>query len=166
MKRLSAKLLALGLVVCSVSGNAYAAAPTPVVYVREAAGQTDVMGVGTKNILVGTETVSEEITEQNPFLFPTEINSSKTLEAELGILNNTGPADERWKLNVATASWASQGKFINCLNENDTVTYHFYAKKAGTYTVKVTYRSGSPDNALSWSGTNVVSGTQTAGHSD
>ncbi|MGN0330467.1 MAG: discoidin domain-containing protein [Kineothrix sp.] len=36
MKRLSAKLLALGLVVCSVSGNAYAAAPTPVVIVREA----------------------------------------------------------------------------------------------------------------------------------
>ena len=35
MKRLSARLLALGLVVCSVPSNVYAASPTPIVIVRE-----------------------------------------------------------------------------------------------------------------------------------
>ncbi|MBR6770216.1 MAG: hypothetical protein IKM28_03075, partial [Lachnospiraceae bacterium] len=36
MKRLSARLLALGLVVCSVSSNVYAASPMPVVMVKDA----------------------------------------------------------------------------------------------------------------------------------
>lgn len=103
-------------------------------------------------------------TQEDPFLFPTSLNSSKTLEAELGILNNTGGTSEQWKLSVANGDWASGGKFINCLNTNDTVTYHFRAAKAGTYTVTATYRSGSNNNALSWSGTNVQSGTQSAGH--
>ena len=106
---------------------------------------------------------TELYSAEDPFYFPTTVDAREVLEAELGILENTGAADERWKLNVSTGDWASNGKFVNCLNSGDKVTYHFAARK-GTYTVTATYRSGSTNNSLSWSGTNVAAGNNAAGN--
>ena len=117
------------------------------------------------------ENAAEGLTERetysaaDPFQFPSVVDASSTLEAEFAILNNSGEG-EAWPLQIAKAGWASHGEFINCLNQNDTITFPFTAEKAGTYTVKAYYRSGDTNNSLAWSGENVTSGTKSAGAGD
>ena len=72
------------------------------------------------------------------------------MEAEFAELHNTGAADEKWKLSVSDGDWASNKKFINCLNGDDTIAIPYKVEKPGTYHVKLTYRSGSADNSLAW----------------
>ena len=109
-------------------------------------------------------------TEANPFNFPTEENGDAViLEAEYSILHNVELAsDGQWALCVADADWASNGKFVNCLNQQDTISIPYYAEKAGTYSFTVYYRSGDPNNALSWTEENgkITSGSVTAGAGD
>ena len=106
-------------------------------------------------------------TEANPYLFPVELGTTNTLEAEYAALENTGGADEQWKLNVSTGDWASNGKFVNCLNQNDIMRIPYKAETAGTYEVTVTYRSGDPNNKLSFTDTagNIVAQDVVAGAS-
>lgn len=89
-------------------------------------------------------------TEANRFQFPTEEDKTATLEAEYFTLQNTGD-NEKWPLQVSEAEWASNGKFVNSLNENDVISVPYFAEKIGTYTITVTYRSGSAVNSLAWS---------------
>ena len=105
-------------------------------------------------------------TEANPFAFPEKEGETKTLEAEYAILHNTGE-NEDWPLEVAKADWASNGKFVNSLNSNDSITYH-YSAVAGVYTVKADYRSGDPNNSLAWAEKDgkITEGTVSAGASD
>lgn len=91
-------------------------------------------------------------TEANRFQFPTEEDDTATLEAEYFTLQNTGD-NERWPLQVSEAEWASNGKFVNSLNENDVISVPYFAEKTGTYTITATYRSGSTVNSLAWSTT-------------
>ena len=96
-------------------------------------------------------------------------DSSSTLEAEFSQLHNEELAsDGQWALQVAEAAWASNGKFVNCLNQQDTISIPYYAEKAGTYSFTAYYRSGDPNNALSWSEPDgkITEGTVTAGASD
>ena len=106
-----------------------------------------------------------QYTTEDPFVFPAQGGITTTLEAEFAQLNNTGE-NENWPLQVSDADWASHGKYINCLNQDDTITFPFTAEKAGTYTVKAYYRSGDPNNSLAWSGENVTAGTVSAGADD
>ena len=92
----------------------------------------------------------EKYTEADPFNFPWRENASATLEAEFAELHNTGAADEKWKLSVADGDWASNKKFVNCLENEDTITIPYHVEKPGTYNVKLTFRSGSTSNKLSW----------------
>lgn len=97
-------------------------------------------------------TAREQYTAEDPFVFPWRQDSSSTLEAEFSQLHNEELAsDGQWALQVAEASWASNGKFVNCLNQQDTISIPYYAEKAGTYSFTAYYRSGDPNNALSWS---------------
>ena len=89
-------------------------------------------------------------TEANRFQFPTEEDDTATLEAEYFTLQNTGD-NERWPLQVSEAEWASNGKFVNSLNENDVISVPYFAEKIGTYKITATYRSGSTVNSLAWS---------------
>lgn len=117
-------------------------------------------------------TAREQYTAEDPFVFPWRQDSSATLEAEFAsVLENdesndgTGP----WPLQVEEANWASNGKFLNSLNNGDVAKYYFKAEKAGTYNVTAHYRSGSSSNALSWSSDPknlITEGTQTAGAND
>lgn len=94
---------------------------------------------------------SDQYTEENPFVFPTEVNGTPvTLEAEKMILQNSG-TDEKWPLQVSEADWASNGKYVNAMNAGDSVVLYYTAEKAGTYEATLTYRSGSTDNSMTWS---------------
>ena len=92
----------------------------------------------------------EKYTGEDPFVFPWRKNSNATLEAEFAELHNTGGAEEQWKLSVSDGEWASNKKFINCLNQGDTITVPYKVEKPGTYSVELTYRSGSSTNSLAW----------------
>ena len=114
-------------------------------------------------------TAREKYTEEDPFVLPWKQGSSSTLEAEFAELKDEPLAsDGKWALQIADASWASNGKYVNCLNQQDTVSIPYYAEKAGTYTFTAYYRSGDPNNALSWSetGGKITAGTVSAGASD
>ena len=108
-------------------------------------------------------------TEENRFAFPTDVDADAvTLEAEHFILNNTGADNERFKLNITQADWASNGEFVNSLNTNDTICVP-YTAVAGTYEVTATYRSGSNANALAWYSNptgGIISGSVQAGATD
>ena len=94
---------------------------------------------------------SDQYTEENPFVFPTEVNGTPvTLEAEKMILQNSGTG-EKWPLQVSEADWASNGKYVNAMNAGDSVVLYYTAEKAGTYEATLTYRSGSTDNSMTWS---------------
>lgn len=110
----------------------------------------------------------EKYSADDPFAFPWKQGSSATLEAEFAELNDVvRPSDGQWSLRVSDAAWASNGKFVNCLNQEDTISFPYYAEKAGTYSFTAYYRSGDPKNALSWSepDNKITAGTATAGAS-
>ena len=111
----------------------------------------------------------EQYTEDDRFEFPWRDGSSSTLEAEFSILNDVELAsDNGYALSIGEADWASNGQFVNALNQQDTISIPYYAEKAGTYTVTAYYRSGSATNELSWSEEDgkIVSGSVSAGASD
>jgi alpha-L-fucosidase len=110
----------------------------------------------------------EKYTGEDPFVFPWRKNSNATLEAEFAELHNTGGAEEQWKLSVSDGEWASNKKFINCLNQGDKITVPYKVEKPGTYSVELTYRSGSSTNSLAWedSAGNIKSGSVVAGNDD
>lgn len=111
----------------------------------------------------------EQYTEDDPFEFPWREGSSSTLEAEFSILNDVELAsDNGYALSIGEAEWASNGQFVNALNQQDTISIPYYAEKAGTYTVTAYYRSGSTTNELSWSEESgkIVSGSVSAGAND
>ena len=110
----------------------------------------------------------EKYTTEDPFNFPWRENANATLEAEFAELHNTGGDSEKWKLSVSDGDWASNKKFINCLNGDDTITIPYKVEKPGTYHVKLTYRSGSADNSLAWKDDagNIKAGSVVAGNTD
>lgn len=114
-------------------------------------------------------TAREKYTSEDLFAFPWKQDSSATLEAEFSELKDVELAsDGQWSLRIAEGTWASNGKFVNCLNQQDTISIPYYAEKAGTYSFTAYYRSGDPKNALSWSepDNKITAGTVTAGASD
>ena len=94
----------------------------------------------------------EQYTQDDPFYLPDQTDTALTLEAEFAELHNVElPSDGQWALQVAKAGWSSHGEYINCLNQEDTISFPYVAKVAGTYTVTATYRSGDTKNKLAWS---------------
>ncbi len=112
--------------------------------------------------------VFDHYTAANPFLFPSGSDSA-TLEAEyVSEIINDESNDNGWPCVVTEAAWASNGKFVDALNQGDVIKYNYRAAQAGTYHVVVTYRSGSNANALAWSEESgkIESGTVSAGAND
>lgn len=109
----------------------------------------------------------EKYTAEDPFAFPWRKNSSAILEAEFAELHNTGE-NEKWPLKVSDADWASNKKFVNSLENEDTITIPYHVEKPGIYHAVVTYRSGSETNRFSWSDDagNIQNGSVSAGNKD
>ena len=87
-------------------------------------------------------------TADNRFAFPGS-GETATLEMDLLEMHNNTSDDGGWPLQITEASWASGGKFLNCLNGSDEV-YLYYTAEAGTYNCTVSYRSGDTRNSLEW----------------
>ncbi len=96
------------------------------------------------------ESVSRTYTAEDPFVFPSDVDVSVTLEAEFMELHNTGK-DEKYPMEISPATWANNGKFVNAMNPGDSIVLYYNAPKAGVYNVTVTYRSGAAANGFSWS---------------
>jgi alpha-L-fucosidase len=101
----------------------------------------------------------------NRFQFPTD--GEATLEMDRLELHNNTSDDGGWPLQITEAGWASEGKFLNCLNGSDEV-YLYYTAEAGTYSCTVSYRSGDSRNSLEWYDDEgkIERGEVTAGASD
>jgi len=116
--------------------------------------------------------------EDNRFAFPTEKEQPVTLEMEYLVLINDEEGDEdrndstiKYPLSVGEDNdWNGQtAKFLNSLNNNDEALLYYNAPKMGTYKAVVTYRSGNPQNGLTWSETTdskIQTGTINAGAND
>lgn len=111
----------------------------------------------------------DQYSQDDPYVFPNAMDSSTTLEAARGIPHDEKlDSDGQWSMGIYEASWAENGKIINCFNQQDTLTIPYHADKAGTYTATVYYRSGSTTNKLVWAETNdrIETGEASAGASD
>lgn len=104
-------------------------------------------------------------TADNRFQFPTE--GKVTLEMDRLELHNDTSDDGGWPLQITEAGWASEGKFLNCLNGADEV-HLYYTAEAGEYNCTVYYRSGDTRNSLEWydSDGKVKAGEVSAGAGD
>lgn len=72
----------------------------------------------------------EQYTEDDPFEFPWRDGSSSTLEAEFSILNDVELAsDNGYALSIGEADWASNGQFVNALNQQDTISAFLIMRK-------------------------------------
>lgn len=99
-------------------------------------------------------------TESNPFIFPSSVEESSLLEAELFTLDAiTGDKHIR----IEEDSTASGGKKVTWFETGNKIKVPFNAPKAGTYTFTMRYQSGRNEgnlNKVNWSGTNVTSGSK------
>ena len=103
----------------------------------------------------GGLTERTQFSEGDPVRFPWAPDSEYTVEAEFAILNNSGTG-EAWPLQVAEANWASHGKFVNCLNQNDTISFPYVAEttrspKGKRLLARRTTRSLRPKSPAPWS---------------
>lgn len=111
-------------------------------------------------------------TTDDRFQFPWKTGTSATLEAEFATTITEACGDTKWRCEVNSENWASNGKYINSLNKTNTgtdkVEYAYNAKKPGTYHVVATYRSGDTNNGnkLAWSEANnkITAGNITTPH--
>ena len=85
-------------------------------------------------------------TAENPFIFPETKGVTSTLEAEHAtelINSNDSDSDPNWPLTITSESWASNGKFLNCMAYKDYAKYAYTANVPGIYKVTGTYRAGA-----------------------
>ena len=85
-------------------------------------------------------------TAENPFIFPETKGVTSTLEAEHAtelINSNDSDSDPKWPLTITSESWASNGKFLNCMAYKDYAKYAYTANVPGIYKVTGTYRAGA-----------------------
>lgn len=125
-----------------------------------------------KDTTVEVEFAFANYTEENPFIFPNGLARSAAttnLEAEHFILNNKDEnGNEPWKLEVAKADWASNGEFVNAMNNEDEILLYYNAQRPGKYKLVASYRSGDPNNGLIWSEKEgqIEAGSETVGAND
>ena len=89
-------------------------------------------------------------TEENRFEFPSAKDETKTLEAEYFTLYPKAG----WPMQVMdNLEGASNGKYVDGMDQTDVIEVPYYAEKAGVYEVTLTYASGSTTNKIAWATT-------------
>ena len=74
----------------------------------------------------------EKYTQEDPFIFPWQKDSSALLEAEfVSEIVNDPTGDNGWPCIVTEGAWASNGKFIDAIQNGDIIKYNYNAPKAG-----------------------------------
>lgn len=99
----------------------------------------------------------ETFTEQDPFLMPSVVGQTNKLEAEHMVLDSTGAAANKY-IRIQIDASASGGKKVGWFEPNDKAYLHYYAPKAGVYTMTLRYESGRSAgslNTVNWRGDTV-----------
>ena len=120
-----------------------------------------------KAALTARDTETGIYTADDRFQFP-GIDEMTVLEMEYTERHNNEEGDNGWPLMITENEWASNGRFLNCLNGNDEAVLHYNAPRKGTYSAVVTYRSGDSANSIVWSEANdkITAGNVSAGAND
>ena len=116
---------------------------------RNAADNGDVKGVEVRKAMKALQDAMDNLS----FAFPAEEGKTVTIEAEYGTLiddhsNDRGQWGGNYPMEIVDFEGASGGKIVNAINNGDAVTYRVNVKRAGTYSVTLTYSSGSASNAI------------------
>ena len=116
---------------------------------RNAADNGDVKGVEVRKAMKALQDAMDNLS----FAFPAEEGKTVTIEAEYGTLIDDHSNDrDQWggnyPMEIVDFEGASGGKIVNAINNGDAVTYRVNVKRAGTYSVTLTYSSGSASNAI------------------
>ena len=116
---------------------------------RNAADNGDVKGVEVRKAMKALQDAMDNLS----FAFPAEEGKTVTIEAEYGTLIDDHSNDrDQWggnyPMEIVDFEGASSGKIVNAINNGDAVTYRVNVKRAGTYSVTLTYSSGSASNAI------------------
>ena len=111
------------------------------------------------------EPADDHYTTENPFVFPSTVGESSVLEFELGQFRDDESNDNGWPMVIIDQNGE---KVVDAVKLGDYIDVPFTADVAGTYSVTLSYASGSASNGLSWSdeGGLVASGDATAGATD
>ena len=137
---------------------------------RNAADNGDVKGVEVRKAMKALQDAMDNLS----FAFPATQGETMTIEAEHGTLIDDHSNDrDQWggnyPMEIVDFEGASGGKIVNAINNGDAVSYRVNVKRAGTYSVKLTYSSGSTTNAIRLSDDNGVFeaiDSVSAGHSN
>ena len=116
---------------------------------HNAADNGDVRGTEVRAAMKALQAAMDNLS----FAFPAEEGKTVTIEAEHGTLIDDHSNDrDQWggnyPMEITDFEGASGGKIVNAINNGDAVTYRVNVKRAGTYSVTLTYSSGSASNAI------------------
>lgn len=116
---------------------------------HNAADNGDVKGTEVRATMKALQAAMDNLA----FAFPAEEGKTVTIEAEHGTLIDDHSNDrDQWggnyPMEITDFEGASGGKIVNAINNGDAVTYRVNVKRAGTYSVTLTYSSGSASNAI------------------
>ena len=124
---------------------------------HNAADNGSVSGVEVRKAMKALQSAMDNLS----FAFPATQGETVTIEAEHGTLIDDHSNDrDQWggnyPMEIVDFEGASGGKIVNAINNGDAVSYRVNVKRAGTYSVKLTYSSGSTTNAIKLSDDNGV----------
>ena len=119
---------------------------------RNAADNGDVKGAEVRKAMKALQAAMDNLA----FAFPATQGETVTIEAEHGTMHDDHSNDNGWPMEFMDFSGASGGRIVNAIMNGDAISYRVSVKRAGTYSVKLTYSSGSADNAIKLSDNNGV----------
>ena len=119
---------------------------------RNAADNGDVKGVEVRKAMKALQDAMDNLS----FAFPATQSKTVTIEAEHGTMHDDHSNDAGWPMAIIDFAGASGGKIVNAITNGDSISYRVSVKRAGTYSVTLTYSSGAASNAIKLSDDNGV----------
>lgn len=119
---------------------------------RNAADNGDVKGTEVRAAMKALQAAMDNLS----FAFPAEEGKTVTIEAEHGTMHDDHSNDAGWPMEIIDFAGASGGKIVNAITNGDSISYRVSVKRAGTYSVTLTYSSGAASNAIKLSDDNGV----------
>ena len=119
---------------------------------HNAADNGDVKGTEVRAAMKALQAAMDNLS----FAFPAEEGETVTIEAEHGTMHDDHSNDAGWPMEIIDFAGASGGKIVNAITNGDSISYRVSVKRAGTYSVTLTYSSGAASNAIKLSDDNGV----------
>ena len=119
---------------------------------HNAADNGDVKGTEVRAAMKALQAAMDNLS----FAFPAEEGKTVTIEAEHGTMHDDHSNDAGWPMAIIDFTGASGGKIVNAITNGDSISYRVSVKRAGVYSVTLTYSSGAASNAIKLSDDNGV----------